>query len=127
MQYKHYSEVPDNEWRWPNFTPKEIACKGSQSIVINEQALDTLQKARTLLGAPMRINSAYRGIEWNHEVGGSKNSRHKNGSAFDISVGNHNYEELLEALMESGFTGIGLYNTFIHVDTGRPRTWDQRE
>lgn len=128
MQYKHHSEVPSKEWRWKNFTPAEIACKGTQSLVINERALDRLQRVRASYGLPMAINSAYRSIEHNNNVGGSKNSRHLNGSAFDISAVGHDYEDLLEALMAGGFTGIGLYDTFIHVDDrSNPATWDYRK
>ena len=127
MQYKHYSEVPKSEWRWKNFTPKEIACKGTGEIIINEDALDCLQYARELYGKPMVINSAYRSISHNKSIGGSKNSRHLNGSAFDIKCAPEDRDELIRVLRAAGFTGIGRYNTFVHADSGREREWDFRK
>ena len=126
MQYKHYSEVPASVWRWKNFTAKEIACKGYDSIVINEHALDILQKAREDAGVPFVINSGYRSILHNNAIGGVAGSRHLNGSAFDVSTNGQSANHILEALMAAGFTGIGLYDTFIHADTGKTRTWNHR-
>lgn len=129
MQYSNWREVPAKEWRWKNFSPQEIACKGTGAVIINETALDMLQNARELFNKPFVINSAYRSITHNASIGGSINSRHKNGSAFDISIVGLTSEEVVKlytALKEAGFTGFGFYNSFIHVDTGRARSWGKR-
>jgi zinc D-Ala-D-Ala carboxypeptidase len=26
--YAHFRDVPAADWRWPNFSPAEIACRG---------------------------------------------------------------------------------------------------
>lgn len=122
----HYSKVPDIMWRWPNFTPKEIASKGDGSIIIDERALDCLQKAREICGKPFIINSAYRDPAHNKKVGGSKNSQHLQGNAFDISTNGHDRIALLTACRDAGFTGFGFYDSFLHVDTGRARWWGKR-
>ena len=108
--------------------PHEIASKGNDSILINEDALDRLQKARELLNAPMTINSAFRDKAHNKKVGGADNSLHTVGRAFDIAYRLNGYvlldrRDLYEACKMAGFTGFGFYNTFLHVDTGPKRTW----
>lgn len=124
MLYRHYSEVPVSVWRWRNFTPAEIASKGDGSILINEEALDVLQKARDLAGMPFHINSAYRDPVHNAMVGGAPRSVHKTGCAFDISLRGFDKQELIRICRAAGFTGFGVnYQTFLHVDTGRNRSW----
>lgn len=126
-EYKHWNQVPPENWRWPNFSPQEIACRGTGKIRVNAQALDKLQHLRTKLGKPLILNSAYRSPEHNAKVKGAKNSRHMQGDAFDVSMTNQNPVEFLAAAKEVGFTGLGFYpearNNFIHIDTGPARTW----
>src|SRR5690606_31550899 len=43
MTYKHWRDVPESGWRWPNFSPAEIACRGTGKLLVNEPALDKLQ------------------------------------------------------------------------------------
>jgi zinc D-Ala-D-Ala carboxypeptidase len=118
--------IPDGYWRWPNFTPHEIACHGDGTIVICEEAMDALQKLRTEYGKPMRINSAYRSPVYNKEVGGEANSYHLKGMAFDVSLEGMDVAAFLSAAMLNGFNGIGFYNTFIHIDIGPDRQWNKR-
>ena len=44
--YDHWREAPEGTWRWPNFSPAEIACRGTGKLLINEPALDKLQALR---------------------------------------------------------------------------------
>ena len=41
--YAHWRDVPAAAWRWPNFSPAEIACRGTGRLLVNEAALDTLR------------------------------------------------------------------------------------
>ena len=75
--YRHWRDVPKESWRWQNFSPAEIACRGTGSILIHEQALDRLQALRTRLGKPLIVNSAYRSPEHNARVRGAKRSKHQ--------------------------------------------------
>lgn len=121
----HYTEVKN--WRWPSFTPQEIACKGDGKILINEQALDCLQKFRDLVGGPVVLNSAYRSVQYNKQVGGAPNSQHMQGKAFDIKITSTLTRERIHSLAKKvGFTGFGDYNTFVHIDIGPARYWDLR-
>lgn len=124
-------EMPHTEvkgWRWPNFTPREIACKGTGLVLINAHSLDCLQKLRSKLGVPMIINSAYRSEAHNRAVGGAKNSQHRFGKAFDIRLTEDVKREALKLwAKQCGFTGIGDYPSFVHIDTrDAPAYWDER-
>jgi hypothetical protein len=117
--------VPANTWRWPSFSPREIACKGTGSILINENALDKLQALRNRLGKPLILTSAYRSPEHNKRVGGAKGSKHMEGIAFDVRMENHDPHEFEAAARAVGFTGFGYYpkSGFLHIDTGPARSW----
>lgn len=122
--FEYYTLVPDDIWKWKFFTPEEIASKGDGSILIVPDALDKLELARKEIGAPLYINSAYRDPIHNARIGGAPLSRHKQGDAFDISLKNIvNKQELLKVCKSVGFTGFGLYKTFLHVDCGKKRQW----
>ncbi len=118
--YSSWKNVPASAWRWPNFSPAEIACRGDGKILINGDALDKLQALRIALGKPMIVFSAYRSPEHNKKVGGAKASQHMNGCAFDISMANHDPAAFIAAARKAGFRGIGTYprSNFVHVDTG---------
>lgn len=122
--YAHHSYVPTSIWRWPNFTPQEIASNGNGSVLINPNAMDKLQYARELAKKPFFINSAYRDEQYNAMVGGVPRSYHLEGRAFDISLRNFSKSELIAILTEAGFTGLGVrYHSFVHADNGRKRQW----
>ena len=82
--HRHWRDVPKNAWRWPNFSPAEIACRGTGKLLINEPALDRLQALRDRLEKPLIVRSAYRSPEHNRAVGGAQRSKHLGGAAFDI-------------------------------------------
>ena len=120
--------------QFPNFSPVEVGCRGcakkgkcrNNPFAIDLPALAMLQQLREIWGGPLTINSAYRCAWWNSMVGGSTRSHHKIGDAFDISIRGMSADVRL-ALYENakavGFSGFGFYGTFLHVDTGRVRTW----
>jgi hypothetical protein len=126
--FESWKQVPSERWRWKNFSPAEIACRGTGSILIDEDALDKLQALRDRLGKPLIVLSAYRSKEHNAAVGGAKHSKHMEGRAFDISMANHDPEKFEAAARAVGFKGIGFYprSNFIHIDTGPPRQWGDR-
>ena len=76
-----------------------------------------LDEAREREGIPFIINSAYRSPEYNAKIGGKPNSSHLRGLAVDINVTNSRQRFIiLNALLDVGFTRIGIADTFIHVD-----------
>lgn len=124
-RYAHFTEVDPRDWRWPSFSPREIASKGEGELLIDDHALDKLQALRDRLGKPMLITSAYRSAAHNKRVGGAKNSKHLDGEAFDVRMENHDPHEFEAAARAVGFTGFGYYpkSGFMHIDTGPARSW----
>lgn len=123
--YQNWKNVPPKLWRWPDFSPAEIACRGTGKLIVNEEALDKLQELRVMLGKPMIVNSAYRSPEHNRRVGGAPASKHLEGMAFDISMANHDPVAFIAMARRAGFKGIGTYprSNFVHIDTGPARVW----
>lgn len=103
-----------------NFKVKEFACKGGsccKEVKIDEKLVDYLQNIRNHFNASLTINSAYRCTEHNKKVGGSSNSNHTKGKAADIVVKGINPLEVAKYAESLGIKGIGLYDTFVHIDT----------
>ena len=111
--------------QWRNFSPIEMACKGTGRLKLNVDAMDKLQALRNRIGKPLYILSAYRSPEHNKAVKGAPNSMHLQGCAFDVAMTNLCPADFVAAARAVGFTGIGLYEkqNFIHIDTGRERSW----
>ncbi|MFV0301689.1 MAG: YcbK family protein, partial [Paracoccus sp. (in: a-proteobacteria)] len=123
--YSHWRDVPQDGWRWPSFSPAEIACRGTGAIRIHEEALDRLQALRNRLGKPLIVRSAYRSPEQNRAVGGAPASKHVQGSAFDIASG-YPYPAAFEnAAQAEGVPGFATYprSCFKHIDLGPARRW----
>jgi zinc D-Ala-D-Ala carboxypeptidase len=116
--YQSWRDYPASEWRWPNFSPRELACKGTGSLMIDPAALDRLQALRNRLGRPLLITSAYRSPEHNKAVNGARNSYHMRGMAFDVRMENQDPHEFAKVAKAVGFTGVITYprSGFIHVD-----------
>lgn len=115
-----WADVDPAGWRWPHFTPKELACKcGGRfcrgEYFHDEEFLDGLEATRALVG-PLRLTSARRCERHNAKVGGASRSQHKLRIAADIDLDGHNPVALARAALKAGFTGIGFGNGFLHVD-----------
>jgi len=102
--------------RWPHFKPAEIACRCCGQLYIWAEALDALERLRAAMNAPLHIDSGHRCGLHNARVGGAPLSMHKK-LAFDIALERHNPRQLAQAANESGFTGFGFGQTFLHLDT----------
>ena len=126
--FRHYRDVPSSLWRWPNFSPAEIACRGTGELKLHPTALDRLQALRDRLGKPLIVRSAYRSPAHNRAVGGARRSKHMEGTAFDIAMSNHDPAAFEAAARAEGFLGFGFYprSGFIHIDLGPAREWGQR-
>ncbi len=120
--YDHWTAVPWPADRWPNFSPKELACRHCGEAYIDRVSIDMLQRAREAYGAPLRINCGHRCAIHNAQVGGAPKSQHKL-IAFDVSIRSADRWAILKALERAGFTTFGFYQTFIHTDIRPGRRW----
>jgi len=87
--FDHWREAHGDAWRWPDFSPADIACRGTAKLLINKPVLDSLQALRDRLGKPRTVRSAYRSPEHNRAVGDATRSKDLDGAAFDIAMMNH--------------------------------------
>lgn len=127
-KWRRWQDVISDEWPWKNFSPHEMACRGTGQLVVDFDAMDKLQNLRDAIDRPIIIQSAYRTPEHNKAVGGAKRSMHLKAQAFDVSMANHNPIEFEKQARAVGFTGFGYYpkSGFMHIDTGPERSWGRR-
>lgn len=116
---------------FPNFAAAEVACKSGAAFPIERhearRALSSLQLLRNYVNRPLIINSAFRTPEHNAKIGGAPNSLHLEGRAFDIRATGVERLQLIYFARQCGFHGIGLSNTFVHLDTrpiAKPAFWE---
>ena len=109
-----------------NFSMDEFECKCGcvmpEFVKKNVQELaDNLQVLRNVVGR-LDPTNGYRCKDHNADVGGSVNSQHLKGKAADIKSSDINPEDMaaiVDDLMKCEsfeLGGIGIYNTFTHVD-----------
>ncbi len=100
------------------FPDYELECIcGCGLMNMNKDFMIALEIARKLADVPFTINSACRCETHNKKVGGKSTSSHLTGYAVDIATSSSKGRfKILQALVNSGFTRIGVANNFIHVD-----------
>ena len=87
--------------------------------------------AKANSASPFHVISAYRSPETNARLRGrsgggvASHSLHMEGKAIDIRMPGLPLSELREHALALGRGGVGFYpgSNFVHVDTGRVRTW----
>ncbi len=104
---------------------KEFQCKdGSFQVVLKSDLLHKLQQLRDLSIKPVIITSGYRNAAYNKKVGGSPTSHHLRGEAADIQISGLSPQQVAHLAEQVGFNGIGVYDTFTHVDVREvPAKW----
>jgi len=115
----------------PNFSLSEMACKCGKcksECNMQQEFMERLQIMRAHLG-PMVVTSGYRCPLHPEEAKKARPGAHAQGQAADIAAvdGEHRFKILQEAV-RAGMVGIGIANSFIHVDDGhdsasRPWQW----
>lgn len=114
----------------PHFRLGEFASKdGSDKVLVDDALVELLEAIRAAAGGAVTINSAYRSPAHNAAVGGVSSSQHLYGRAADIVVSGASpllVGQIAEYYLDRR-GGIGVYQTFTHVDTRAIRSrWDQR-
>ena len=118
-----------------NFNLSEFDCKDgtempSELLANVLELAENLQVLRDFVGVPIKINSSYRSLSHNANIGGSKTSQHLFAKAADIVIESKSPEQvanIIKALISEGKMkqgGISAYNTFTHYDIrGHKARW----
>ena len=92
-----------------------------------------LEIIRAHFNAPVIINSGYRNLEYNRNIGSKDTSQHVKGTAADIVVSGVSPDDVADAiefLINTGMLkegGVGRYNTFTHYDIrGSRARWNYK-
>lgn len=109
------NSLPEDPQLWENLVP----------------TLWVVDQLRESIELPIRLTSIYRSPAYNKAVGSSSGSFHRKNSAIDFQVDGmsptQSFNRLNKMRNAGCFTGgLGLYSTFVHVDTGirgRNATW----
>ena len=135
----HWNEiqVTKETWPWKNFTPMEMACRGTGRLIVPMQFMDRLQALRSALGAPMHVTSGCRTLEHNENIGGATRSFHvcddpmdrgQDGClAVDIAATEGSYRgQLFVFAWGLGFSvGWNAERGFLHLDQRVLLEWKQ--
>ena len=90
---------------------------------MKKDLIEKLSFARNLADIPFKINSGFRSKRHNAKVKGSPSSSHMKGYAVDISINDSlDRFRVVYSLLRAGFTRIGVYKTFVHVDCDPDKT-----
>jgi len=120
-----------------NFKISEFSCPAvidgkirndlDRHVIINMDLVNKLQQLRDFYKKPIKI-TAYRSPEYNAIVpGASKNSYHIKGKAADFHIDGVPMIDLYNKCISIGFSGVGIYDTWVHADVGDTiRRWDNR-
>lgn len=113
-----------------NFRVSEFACRdGSDAVLVAPRLVMVLQSIRSHFDAAVTINSAYRTPAYNAKVDGAAQSQHCYGTAADITVQGRTPAQVAayaRSIMPD-WGGVGVYNTFAHVDVREQRSdWNEQ-
>ena len=92
---------------------------------VKPQVVANLEGVSQQVGYQLVITSGYRSPAYNESVGGARNSQHVQGNAVDVvqtGLTIQQRKDFIQAAIDNGFTGIGVYNTFTHLDIRGSKT-----
>jgi hypothetical protein len=123
----------------PNFTLEEMTASETaerhgidntpdNDVLMNLRRLALfLEEVRTVVGMPLRINSAYRSPAANKKVGGKPTSQHCKGVAADIKVKGMTPDQVVKAIINAGLPYdqvIREFDSWTHISI--PNTKDDK-
>jgi uncharacterized protein YcbK (DUF882 family) len=112
----------------PHFSRKEFECScGCGFDTVDVELVEILEDVRFHFNSPVTITSGCRCEAHNASVGGAKDSWHTKGRAADIKVNDAHPEDVYNYLeTKHDAIGLGLYNTWVHVDSrGSKARWSK--
>ena len=109
------------------FKIEDFNCKETGENEMCQEFLERLDELRHVCGFPFIITSGYRDKTHSIEKRKPKAGTHAQGIAADIKVSNGHQRYIIQKnAYKMGFTGVGVAETFIHVDTRTttPASWN---
>lgn len=104
----------------------------NEEYAMDTKLLDALHELQCKVECtrPFHIISGYRSLKTNSMLSGkssgvARRSMHTRGKAIDIRIPRFDTKQLHKAALSLKAGGVGYYSksNFVHVDTGRVRTW----
>lgn len=99
------------------FSTDELRCSHCGVSCMDEAFMDKLNELRHVCGFPFNLTSAYRCSEHPIEKAKQKPGTHNKGIAVDVLAGSADKYVIVKEALKLGFTGIGIHNNFVHLDT----------
>lgn len=101
-------------FHWSEFDSPDMKDSG---LLMNIEFVALLDQLREKAGLPLHINSGFRTIEHNVEVGGKDESAHTGGVACDIAAPDSGTRyRIIKAACDLNFLRFGIAKSFVHVD-----------
>jgi hypothetical protein len=119
------TELAAGDFRY--FERSEFTCKETGENGIKDSFLYFMDNVRHDSGFSFRINSGFRGAQHSKErdkTGGP--GQHNKGECCDVAVANATQRMRVVAMaIKHGARGIGVADTFVHIDrrVGTPKMW----
>lgn len=112
----------------PHFTLAEYLTTGHKGVpnepdteAIRRMSIHAhvfMERARSILGVPLRVNSGYRSAALNKAIGGASKSQHMAGEAADFVPVGVSAEDAMARLVQAGKDGILVYDQLIIYASG---------
>ncbi len=116
----------DNQKIATNFRAREFDCQGTgccSATPVDEKLVQYLQQIRDHFGKPVYL-TAYRCKTHNARTpNAASNSYHIYGMAADFHIDSVAPAEIAKYAESIGVKGIGLYDTFVHIDTRESKSF----
>lgn len=113
-----------------NFDYSEFTCSCCMGLRLTQRFylhVEKLQIIRRELGIPVYVTSGYRCWDHNAAIGGATKSEHLEFASDVFPEDMKLLDKMYRIAKELQFTGIGRYDTFIHLDFRKvPAEWDNR-
>ncbi len=101
----------------PNFVLSEVMTEAKGRFgLFQAHTIEVLQDIRDSIGGPLRVNSAYRNVDYNAGVGGATYSRHQYGDGMDIASDAASLDELADHCEDLGAGYVDVYASHVHCD-----------
>jgi uncharacterized protein YcbK (DUF882 family) len=115
--------VKKEKVRYFNYSEFDSPDVQGSGQMMDKTLLEMLDEVRDKFDKPIHITSGFRTPAHNEAVGGVETSSHLKGLAVDISCTNSKDRfDLINCLLDVGFSRIGVGDTFIHADIDQDKT-----